>query len=140
MLRLIAQNTDSPRIVPLMRRAPNVGNEKPGLPRQAFDGMRGIGKIKNRNAFNAESAAVDFRVAADFHLNLVRIELPFRARQFAGGDRSVVDQVVVGPGLLHHFAGKGEGVGRGQDHSLAAKSMPVVPVTFSKRPASDRTL
>ena len=42
----------------------DIGDEKPGLARHALHRMRGEGKIKNRNAFNAERAAVDAGVSA----------------------------------------------------------------------------
>ena len=66
-------------------------------------------------------AAVNAGIPADLHHNLVRIELPLGTRQLAGGDGSVVDQVVVGTGLLHHSAGKGKGIFGGQHHPLPAQ-------------------
>src|ERR1700730_12595173 len=43
-------------------------------------------------------------------------------RQFARGDGAVINQVVVGTGLLHDFSGEGEGGGRGYDNAVAAKA------------------
>ena len=61
---------------------------------------------------------VDGRIAPDLDHDLVRIELPLGTGQFAGGDGSIVDDVVIGTGLFHDLAGKSEGVGRRQDHPL----------------------
>ncbi len=108
-------------MVPLIEELPDVGNEKPGLARLALHGMGGERKIKNRNALNAEGAAIDGGIPAHLHDDLVRVELPLGARQFAGGDGSVVNQVVIGPGLLHHLAGKGKGIWGSQDQPLASK-------------------
>ncbi len=66
-------------------------------------------------------AVVNGGISAHFHDDLVRVELPLGARQLAGGNGSVVDHVVVGPGLLHHSAGKGERILGGQDHPLPAQ-------------------
>ena len=79
-------------------------------------------------------------VAAHFHDDLVGIELPLGTRQLASGDGSVVDNVVVGTGLLHDSAGKGEGVRVVRTIRLPRNCMPVVPATCSKRPDSVRML
>src|SRR5450432_3065174 len=102
----------------LDRRAANIGNEKPGLPRIPLHRVSGEGEVKNRNALDAEGTVVNGGIAANFHNDLVCIELPLGTRQFAGGDRAVVNDVVVGTGLLHHAAGKGKGIFRRQDHPL----------------------
>ena len=95
MLRLMAQKTGVSEDCPLDRRAADVGNEKPGLPGLALHRVSGERKIKNRNALNAESAVIDGGIPAHFHDDLVRVELPLGTRQLAGGDGSVVDDVVV---------------------------------------------
>src|SRR2546430_9605684 len=77
--------------------------------------MRGKWQIKDRNAHDAERAAVNFCVAADFHNQFVRVELPFRVRQFAAGDAAIVNTVMIRPGLLDYFPAQSEWVGRGQD-------------------------
>ena len=48
------------------------------------------------------------------------MELPLGMRQFAGGDRAVIDEIMIGAGLLDDFPGEGKGSGRGEHHGLAA--------------------
>src|SRR5258707_2455098 len=50
------------------------------------------------------------------------LKLPVGMRQFTGGDSAVINQIVVGTGLLHCFSGESERRGRGQDYSVAAKA------------------
>src|SRR5437773_1447793 len=52
------------------------------------------GKIKNRNALDTEGAAVDGGIAADFHHDLVSVEFPLGTWQLAGGNSSVINEVV----------------------------------------------
>src|SRR3989442_13792892 len=84
--------------------------------------MCGKWQIKDRNAHDAERAAVNFCVAADFHNQFVRVELPFRVRQFAGGDGAIVNTVMIRPGLLDYFPAESEWVGRGQDRVPGANA------------------
>src|SRR5437867_4518776 len=96
--------------------------------------MRGKWQIKYRNAHDAERAAVNFCVAADFHNQFVRVELPLGVRQFAGCDRAVINTIMIRPGLLDYFPAESEWVGRGQDRvpgaiAVAVGSMYVVKST-----------
>ena len=84
--------------------------------------MCGKWQIKDRNAHDAERAAVNFCVAADFHNQFVRVELPFRVRQFAGGDGAIVNTVMIRTGLLDYFPAESEWVGRGQDRVPGANA------------------
>lgn len=70
--------------------------------------MRRIGKIENRNAVQKKIAVINTRVATHIYRDLSRSESPRRMRQFARRDCPVVDEVVIGAGLLDHFPGKSE--------------------------------
>ncbi len=76
--------------------------------------MRHKRKIENRHAHQPEVAVVDFGGAVHIHRNVPCIELPLRTRQFAGSDRALAHQIVVGPVFLDNFSGKGKRIGRGQ--------------------------
>ena len=67
-------------------------------------------------------AVVDAGIAADIHDHFVSLELPVGMRQFAGGNTAVVDDVVIGTGFLHDFAGEGERSSRGQDGAAALEA------------------
>src|SRR5438094_9478587 len=84
--------------------------------------MCGKWQIKDRNAHDAERAAVNFCVAADFHNQFVRVELPFRVRQFAAGDGAIVNTVMIRTGLLDYFPAESKWVGRGQDRVPGASA------------------
>ena len=117
----MAQKNESPRIVPLIEELPTLGMRSPVCLGSRSTGWVAKWKIKNRNALDTKRAVVDGGVSAHFHDDLVRVELPLGTRQLARGDGSVVNQVVVGPGLLHHSAGKGKRILGGQDHPLPAQ-------------------
>src|SRR5690349_3928725 len=72
----------------------------------------------------AESAAVDGGVSADFDRDLVRVKLPFRLRQFTSGNRSIKNKVVIGPGLLYHLTGEGKRVLGGQKRAPSSGPHP----------------
>src|SRR3989475_11473876 len=84
--------------------------------------MRGKRQIKDWNAHDAERAAVNFCVAAAFHIQFVRVELPLGVRQFAGCDRAVINTIMIRPGLLDYFPAESEWVGRGQDRVPGANA------------------
>src|SRR6266851_27800 len=77
--------------------------------------MRRERKIQNWDAFDAKIAMVNLCVTSNIHHNLARGELPLRARQFARGHGTVIDDVVVRTDLLHNFAGKTKRIGTGKD-------------------------
>src|SRR5262249_28587808 len=104
----------------LGRRAPHIGNQKPGLPRYAFDGMSGKQKIEDGNAFDSKTAAVNGGVPARVHNHGMCSELPFGPREFASCDRTVVNHIVLGGCFLDDLAGKGKRIGGSQDEALAA--------------------
>ena len=73
--------------------------------------MSRVREIEDRKSVQHKSAVVDAGVAADIDDDFVRVELPFGMGKFAGGDGAVIDAVVIGAGLLDHFAGEGKGSG-----------------------------
>src|SRR5215469_7564025 len=92
-----------------------IGNQKPALPRSLLHRVCGVWKVEYRDAFNSKVSMIDLRVSSDFHVYLVRVKLPLRARQFAGRDFAVSDDVTVRAGLLHDPAGKEKWVGAGEN-------------------------
>ena len=64
---------------------------------------------------------IDLRVAANIHDDLLRGELPFRARQFACGDGPIGDDVMVRSGFFDHSSVKKEWIGTGQDVVVVAE-------------------
>src|SRR5271166_5033912 len=72
-------------------------------------------EIKHRQTHDAEVAVVDFGGAVDIHLNALGIEVPLGMGQFAGGDRSLTYQVVVGSLFFDDFSSEGKRIGGGQD-------------------------
>ena len=61
-------------------------------------------------------------VAAHIHHYFVSVELPLGMGKFAGRNGAVIDEVVIGTGLFHDFAGEGKWSGRGQHHAVAANA------------------
>ena len=88
--------------------------QQPGLALLLLHRKRHKRKIEYRQTHQPEVAVVDFGGAVHIHRDAPRVELPFRTRQFAGGDRSLPHQVMVWPVSLHNFPGKGKRIGRGQ--------------------------
>src|SRR5580658_1251041 len=86
--------------------------------------MGHVGKVEDGNAVQGERAAVDLSVTAHVDNHPARVELPAGMRQLAGGDGAVVEQVVVGAGLVDNLASEGEGSGGSQDHPIVAIAQP----------------
>ncbi len=66
-------------------------------------------------------AVIDAGIAAHVDNNLVGLKQPFGMGKLAGGDCSVIDEVMVRAGPLHNLAGESEGSGRGQNHAVGAQ-------------------
>src|SRR5260370_1412792 len=86
--------------------------------------MRSEWKVKNGKAMQQKCAVVDLCVAARIDNHLARLELPFGVRQFASSDSAVIDQVVIGAGLLDSFSSEGKRSGGSQDGPVSVKTQP----------------
>src|SRR5712691_8210502 len=84
--------------------------------------MRREGKVQDGKAMQQKCAVVDPGIAAHIDNHLARLELPFGVRQFASSDSAVIDQIVIGRGLLDSFPGEGEGSRGSQDGPVGAKT------------------
>ena len=89
--------------------------------------MSRVGKVENRESVQQEQAVVDSRIAADIDDYFVSAELPFGMRKLAGGDRAVVNEVVVGAGFLDDFSAEGKGRGRGEHGAGSVKAQARCP-------------
>lgn len=84
--------------------------------------MSCVGEIENREAMQRKRAVVDARVAAYIDDYFMSVKLPIGVRKLASSNCAVINQVVIGTGLLHYFAGERKRSGRSQHDVVAANA------------------
>src|SRR5579862_22870 len=94
------------------------------MPGLVFDRMSRVREIENREPMQQEVAVVDGGISSHVYYHFARLEPPVRMRQFAGCDRAVVDNIVIGTGSLDALSSKGERSCRSEDRPAAMKAHP----------------
>src|ERR1700676_4620220 len=85
-------------------------------------GMSRVREVENWESVQNKCAVVDGGVAAHVHDDFVSLKLPLGLRKFAGSDGAVINQVMIGAGLFHDFAGEGKRGGRGQQGAATVEA------------------
>ena len=67
-----------------------------------------VGEVENRKAVQPECAVINLGIAAHVDHDFVSVELPFGMRKFAGGNGTVINEIVIGARFIHYFAREGE--------------------------------
>src|SRR5208283_649903 len=98
----------------LCGRVAETRNQQSSLPMLFLYRMRHKRKIEHRYAHQPEVAVVNFGAAVHIHRNAPGVKAPLRTRQFAGGDRALAHQIVIGPVFFDNFSGKGKRIGGGK--------------------------
>src|ERR1700749_1468771 len=86
--------------------------------------MSCVREVEDRDAVKPERTAMDRCVSADVDDYHARTKHPVRARQFAGRNRTVVDEVVIGSILLDRLPGESERSSRSEDHGFSLEAQP----------------
>src|SRR5207302_9515143 len=96
-------------------RASEARDKEAGLAAEALGREGREGKVEDGDVADTKAAAINLSVAADVDNDLVGVEGPPGAREFAGGDRTVLHDDMVGSGVIGDLTRESERGGGGQD-------------------------